>query len=72
MTDWKDPYPDQAGDAWAKQKAWEREQHKYEWAAVSDFLNDQGQAIIPWEDGWECIGGALRRLKKEFQNDQNL
>ena len=40
----------------------------YEWAAVSDFTNDKGQAIIPWQQGWIMIDGALRRIKETIND----
>lgn len=40
---------------------------EYEWKAVSDFIvSGTDQAIIPWNEGWEFIGGALRRQLKEI------
>lgn len=40
---------------------------EYEWKAVSDFVvvkDGVGQAIVPWSEGWENVGGALRRKKR--------
>lgn len=33
---------------------------KWEWKAVYDFIVD-GRVQVPWEEGWELVGGALRR-----------
>jgi hypothetical protein len=42
-------------------------QDEYEWALMSDFIKtnpDGGVWLeIPWHEGWEGIGGALRRKK---------
>jgi hypothetical protein len=42
-------------------------QDEYEWALMSDFIktNPNGGIWleIPWQEGWEGIGGALRRKK---------
>jgi len=36
---------------------------KYEWKSVSSWLKEQkiGLKKTPKDDGWELIGGALRR-----------
>ena len=35
----------------------------YEWKAVSEYLREN-PGRTPDEDGWELVGGALRRVKK--------
>lgn len=45
---------------------------KYEWKAVSDYFNnwDGSVTVDPKEDGWELVGGALRREIKDDNKNQ--
>ncbi len=45
-------------------------EYQYEWKAMSEWINEnlptqQGESVrkTPMDDGWELVGGALRRLK---------
>lgn len=41
---------------------------EYEWEGVSSFIVDgTGGAEIPWHEGWEMVGGALRKVVKKRQ-----